>query len=848
MRNITSKTNEAVQIDSRRMRRRMAMIRLGVCLILLLLLAKIAYIKIVQGKLYETYAVIQSLNGSSNTERVLKPIRGEIRDRNNTPLAVSKTVYDIILDVKVLKALDAEDKKQKQPKDVKTKILTVTAKKLGIDLNELERKADDPQNENSNYVKIARGVSLEKRNEIMDYAKKGFYYEVFSGQMTEEEAKAKKIKLFFLNCIYDEMIVLREYPLDTFAPHVIGFTLPSKDSFGLERSYDSVLSGKPGRQFRTYTTDGYPIMDETPSVPGNTLVTTLDSTIQNYAQSIADKALTQYMAQHTSMIVMDPDKGEILAMAQSPSFNLNDPCNANFFTDNWIGQTWDTLTTEQQNTALYDHWVNFNVSTPFEPGSIFKPIVMAGALEEGAVAPDDTFVCNGQKVVAGQAISCWIASEGGAHGKENLTQVLSNSCNVGMMGIVEKMGRNLFFKYRNDFGFGEKTGIDLPAEEAVSEPYAMFSLDQLNPVELATSSFGQGFLATAIQDITAFSALINGGKLMKPHIVSQILDSSNNVLQDFEPQIIRRVISADTSDRLRVMLNAVVSPIGTGKNAMIEGYNIGGKTGTAQQITNKSYEEGKITLTFIAYLPVENPQFIALAVIDKPNESMESSVSAAPMMREMLEDIIKYKNIKPSDETAVTAINDGSIPMPDYTNAQLRDATQSLNSLGLNFICDGDGDIVKSQFPMVNQRVTPGSSIILFLKQSGAELVSVPDVTGQTPDAAIKALYDAELSAASVYSGPAPSAEADSAVPSASNAESAVPAAQAADSAIPAATAADSAVPATTGADSAVPAATGADSAIPAANAAADTKKVVKQMPDPGQKVQKGTEVKLIIS
>jgi stage V sporulation protein D (sporulation-specific penicillin-binding protein) len=771
----------------------MAFIRFAVCFLLLILLIKIAYIKIVNGDIFEKYAIIQMLNGSDNTERVLEPIRGFIYDRNNRELAVSQTVYNIILDVKVLNSLEKEGEKEK--------ILDVAASLLGKDPNELRQIADDPRNASSNYVKIALGVSYDKWSEIKQCIDSGIYYEVFTGQMTEKEAEDAKLKRFYLNCVHEEMDTFREYPRETFAPQVIGFIRENNDIFGLEKSYNTDLSGKPGRQFRTYSSEGYPETDETPAVPGHTLVTTLDASIQDFAQAAADKALTDYAAQRASMIVMDPNKGEILAMAQSPSFNSNEANNIDFFTDNWLNASWDLMTDEQKSDVLYEHWMNFNVSTPFEPGSIFKPIVAAAALEEGVISQDDTFYCGGHKTVGGQVISCWIAETGGIHGTQTLTQAMANSCNVALMEIGEKMGRDLFYKYRSDFGYGEKTGIDLPDENAVSDPWLMFTLDQLNSVELATSSFGQGFSATAIQAITSFAAVINGGYLMKPHVVSQIRDYNGNVLEEFKPSLIRRVISENTSDKLRVMLNAVVTPEGTGRNAVIEGYNIGGKTGTGQQISNKSYEEGKLTLSFIAFLPVENPQYIALALIDRPEESTEGSASAAPMLREVLEKIIKYKNIPPSEEIEAADENDGGIPMPDYTGAALMDATQSLNSLGLDYNCAGEGDIVKSQFPAADEKVTPGSEVILYLRSSGAELAVVPDVTGLSPEEALAAVYDAELSAAVVYEDAGEDDEQE-------------------------AVADTTPVPTVTPAD----------------------RKVYKQMPEPGQKVQKGTEVKLRIS
>jgi stage V sporulation protein D (sporulation-specific penicillin-binding protein) len=311
--------------------------------------------------------------------------------------------------------------------------------------------------------------------------------------------------------------------------------------------------------------------------------------------------------------------------------------------------------------------------------------------------------------------------------------------------------------------------------------------------------------------------------------VSQVLDSANDVVQETEPQVVRHVISAGTSDKLRSMLNAVVSPEGTGSHVVIDGYNIGGKTGTAQQITNKSYEEGKVTLTFMAYLPVEAPQYIVLTVVDKPDQSTQNSASAAGMMREVLQGIIKYKNIQPSNGASEVAADPDTMPMPDYVGAELRDASQDLNSLGLGFSCSGDGDQIVSQFPAAGERVTPGSQVILYLKSSGAELAVVPDVSKLSPEEAIQAIYDAGLSAATVYMDSGTGQESPATVETPPASETAV-------------------ASETTSAGASVPPEEAATPDVAGTSLAGPAWKVEQQMPQPGAKVQKGTEVKLIIS
>jgi stage V sporulation protein D (sporulation-specific penicillin-binding protein) len=495
----------------------------------------------------------------------------------------------------------------------------------------------------------------------------------------------------------------------------------------LESYYNSFLSGTPGRIFRRYDMYNTVITDENPAIPGHALITTLDSGIQGIAQKAADNAASLYQPEHASVIVMDPNTGEILAMAQSPSFDSNRPGDPSGFTDPLLSQTFGSLSEDAQLEALYSMWANFNITSTFEPGSIFKPIVIAAALEEGIITPNSTYYCDGHLQVADRDIACWIKATGRIHGSQTLTQALANSCNVALMQMVASLGRDLFYNYRNDFGFGEKTGIDLPGENGASASSLMYSLEQLNAVELATSSIGQGFNCTAIQAITAFCAVINGGNLMQPHVVSQIVDNSNAVVKENKPTIIRKAISSETSEWMRQAMVNVISPEGTGRNAMIEGYAIGGKTGTAQQ----GAERDKYTVSFIGYLPADNPQYVAMALIDKPYGDTTGSTSAAPMLKEVLEGIIEYKGLAPSDSDA--AHLPSGIEMPNFSGQDLASVTHQLNGLSLDYMVSGYGNFVTGQFPSAGQLATPGSEIILYVEPSGvseAELATVPNVVG----------------------------------------------------------------------------------------------------------------------
>jgi stage V sporulation protein D (sporulation-specific penicillin-binding protein) len=629
-------------------------------------------------------------------------------DRNGRQLAVSETVYNIVLDIKVLNDPMYTKAEQGTP-SVKEKVINVLSVLLERGADEIRAIADDPANANRNYYILERGVPIDKWQTIKTAIDEGVDYNKLLGAgITTANAKA-----FKLVCVYYEMQVLRHYPRGDFASQIIGFLRNQGAAWGLENTYDDQLTGVSGRVFRTYTSDG-PITEEKPAEQGKTIVTTLDATIQEYSKQAADDAVNVYFADHAAIVVMDPNTGEIIAMAQSPSFDPDKPSDPSGFTDKALEEQWETLTENERLNAMYDMWANFSITSTFEPGSIFKPIVVAAALEEGVISPEDTFYCAGYKMVLNTRINCWVGATGGSHGEQTLEQVLANSCNVGMMEIVEKLGRDRFFQYRNEFGFAEKTGIDLPNENAASSNLIMYSLDQLNPVELATSSFGQGFNTTAIQSISSFAAVINGGYLLKPFVVKQITDADGSVSETFEPQIIRRVISKETSDWMREALQLVISDSGTGRLAMIDGYNIGGKTGTAQQATSEGYASGGHRLAFVAYLPVEDPQYIALALIDNPQSGEQGSTSAVPMLRDVLQKLIDYKNILPS--YAIDGNPDAnSNLLPDFSGMPLNDVIESLNDLGVDYECVGNGNTVYRQFPKGGVNYSENTLVYLYL-------------------------------------------------------------------------------------------------------------------------------------
>jgi len=415
-----------------------------------------------------------------------------------------------------------------------------------------------------------------------------------------------------------------------------------------------------------------------------------------------------------------------------------------------VKENWNDMSDEERSVYANKAWKNFNISETFEPGSIYKPIVVAMALEEGIITPTTTFVCNGGKQVADYYIKCHKTS---GHGTLDVQGVLANSCNVGMMDIIEKMSPEVYLKYQHDFGFGSKTGIDLPGE--VDAASLMYGLEDLQTTQMATSSFGQGFNCTALQALNAFNACINGGKLMKPYVVSQIVDASGNIVKETSPTVVRQVISQETSDYLRKAMQAVVSNEGTGSKGIIQGYAIGGKTGTAEQ-GNRDDEE--YTLSFVAYLSVDNPDIVVMTVIHKPEGYYDGSgISPVPMLRGIMENIIQYKAIAPTGDSTQTDLDteSGNAQLSDYKGKSLKDTIQELIGLGLDFeMLSASGDTVSSQYPEAGTSMEKGGKVLLNTETTGSEeLIAVPDVTGIDTESA-KQMLEAVGFSCYVYSAP----------------------------------------------------------------------------------------------
>ena len=701
--------------------RRMKAVSVVITLCMVGLLLRIGYITEIYGADYERFAVRQLvIRQTAAVERPLPAVHGGILDRNRQPLVDSERVYDIGLDVNVLHSLEPV-RGNPNPQE---RVLQAIHEILDIPMETLW----DYMATNPDGTLVAPNFSRIIARQVPAYVAIQF-----------RENNVRHVNLY--------QVSLRRFPDPYIAPQVLGFTRGDA-TWGLERQYNAEMSGEPGRVIRSFQTDSPGFIEDIPARDGYWLVTTLDAGIQRIAQRAVENAAHRYQAEYTGIVIMQPYTGEILAMAQWPSFPLDAPDDGSRFTNPQVANSWDDMSPEEQINHMNRTWSNFFLSRTFEPGSIFKPFVMAAAYEEGLLSPSMShFYCTGARMVPGWHLPIGCHNRHG-HGSMTLIEALMVSCNIAMIDMVQDMGRDTFYRYRNDFGFGERTGIDLPGEEAVSSPAVMYTLNQLNAVELATSSFGQGFNNTSIQAINAFAALINGGYVMRPYVVSQIVDAQGNVVHENTPSVVRNVLSQHTSDFMREAMQSVVSPYGTGRRAVIDGYTIGGKTGTGEQGVPRG---DWVVTSFLGYMPVENPQFLAMAVVYNPADNqLTAGASAAPMLREVFEGIIQYRQLPPAgaEQTTGILLDVGREILPDFSGMELQEVAIILNNMGIDYMITGRGAIVSHHIPTAGQPTPRDTPIFLHLDgniDNLYELTFVPNVEGLPESRAVEQIIAAGL-------------------------------------------------------------------------------------------------------
>lgn len=522
-----------------------------------------------------------------------------------------------------------------------------------------------------------------------------------------DKETADKIRSLNLDGVKVDEDSKRYYPYNNLASQTIGFV--GKDNqgiVGLEVKYDSYLQGVPGKILMETNGRGERRQEEAEvriePINGNHLVTTLDFTLQQYAQQAIEKAVEMKEARRGAIIMLNPQNGEIYALAIVPDFNLNDP-----FTINDLSKAaeWELLTSSEKQNSLNQMWRNFTINDTYEPGSTFKIFTSAMGLEENVVSEDSKFVCTGSRTVGGRTIKCWRSPR--SHGEETFVQGVQNSCNPVFMEVAERVGADKFYDYMVKFGFKSKTNIDLPGE-AVG---ILHSKDKIGPVDLATMSFGQSFQITPMQLLSAASAAVNGGYKVTPHFAKQVINNEGEVITSFNYGKTEQIISTDTSERLKKILESVVSE-GGGKKAYIPGYHIGGKTATSQKLPRGS---GKYTASFLSFAPADDPVIMTLVIIDEPKGTYYGGVIAGPVMKEVLSNALPYLGIQPyytDKEKDLEEVQ--KIIVPDFKGKSKNEANKYATEQGVKVDIQGEGTTILSQFPLEGETINKTSKIILY--------------------------------------------------------------------------------------------------------------------------------------
>lgn len=502
--------------------------------------------------------------------------------------------------------------------------------------------------------------------------------------------------------------VRRVYPYSEMAAQVIGFV--GKDNqgiIGLEAKYDELLEGEQGKILTLTDSRGNEVDSEQERiapVDGKNLVTTLDVVMQQYAEQTIAKAVETKGAKRGVIIVLNPQNGEIYAMANYPFFDLNDPFTIQ---EEELAAQWDTFSQEEKNDYLNQMWRNTAINDTYEPGSTFKIVTSSAGLEEGVVTPESSFYCRGFHIAGDRQIKCWRYPR--THGAETFVQGVQNSCNPVFMEVGERLGAETFLEYMEKFGFAQKTGVDL-AGEAVG---IIHKLENIGPVELATMSFGQSFQITPLQLLRAASAIVNGGHLITPHFAKGIADEEGNLIETFQYEEGEQVISKETSETMKEILESVVAE-GTGSKAYLPGYRIGGKTATSEKLPRRS---GKYIASFMSFAPAEDPQVMALVLIDEPQGVYYGGTVAGPVMQELLKNILPYLGIEPvyTEEEAEEAAKEQA-EVPDVVGMTPGEAKNALYQVGLTSESRGEGETVKRQLPPAGETVNRGTKTILYLE------------------------------------------------------------------------------------------------------------------------------------
>lgn len=622
-----ARRKKKVKKFNRKMRAKLMALFSVIVVVMCGLIGRLMYIEYTSGEKYTK----KVLSLQSYDSKTIPYKRGDIVDSSGTILATSVAVYNVILDCSVM----TSNEEYIEP--------TINALvECFPDLDRSELKSYATEKKDSKYIVLKKKLPYDETQDFVN--------------LQDEVDEKGNLVNPNIKGIWFEKEYQRSYPYETLAASVIGFTSEGDvGTSGLENYYDDTLNGVNGREYGYLNSDSEFEKTVISAKDGNTLVTSIDANIQ----SIVEEKIVEFNeayrnnytegpgSANTAVIVMDPNIGRILAMADYPEFDPNNPRDlSGLYTEEEL----EDMTDEETLDILNNLWQNYCVTATFEPGSVQKPFTVACGLETGTVTDDMTFECDGKETFPGPTYIRCVNRNG--HGLETVEGSLMDSCNDALMQMSYLIGAENFLEYQSIFGFGQKTGIDLPGEANTSS--LMFTLDNIKPIDLATNSFGQNYNCTMIQMTSGFASLINGGTYYQPQVVERITDASGNTISTNEPKALKQTVSESTAAQIKEYLLHVVSD-GTGGTAKVDGYSMGGKTGTAQKLPRGN---GKYLVSFMGFAPYDDPQVLIYCIVDEPNVKEQShSYFAQNIVREILEEVLPYMNIYPDEE--LTGRNEG---------------------------------------------------------------------------------------------------------------------------------------------------------------------------------------------
>ncbi len=632
----------AVKSDKHKKRRRVnrrMLVHLLFVVVIVFGFFGVVIFKLVQYQIRDTEAYKKSsLTRQDYSSQTLYYRRGDILDRKGSYLATSKKIYNLVIEPKNIKdSARFYATKEKTYKDI-----TLDALDKYFDEGNSKIETILTENANSFYYVLQTKLTYEDVEDYLEYAK------------TDEGKYVRGINL--------EENYERNYPNGSAGCHLIGYTSAGNvGNWGIEQEYSDTLNGADGRKYRYMDENGAIVTEVKNAEDGNTVVSTMDLNIQNIVDKQVKKFMSNVGAKNVSVLVMDPQSSEILAMSNSKSYNLNDPYNEDYL--KYVSSDAEIAAADDEGKlqTLNEVWRNRVISDTYEPGSTFKPFTMCAALDEGVTYDGDTFVCGGKLHIGDHDIKCHNVN---GDGPLSPKMAIAKSCNVAMMLINEKLGAKRFTKYQGIYGFGQYTGIDLPGEASAAG--LIYTADDIGPTDLAVNSFGQGFNCTMIQLGTGFCSLINGGNYYQPHVVKEIRNSEGGTVETIEKKLMKKTVSKTTSKLIRSYLKEVVDS-GTGTGCQIPGYVISGKTGTAEKLPRN---QGRYLLSFIGFAPYDHPEVVVYVTIDEINlPSQEQTSYAVHLARKIFAQVLPYLGIEQvkvkDDDKEIVNVNENGTAITD---------------------------------------------------------------------------------------------------------------------------------------------------------------------------------------